>query len=154
MTLRPATPQDAEVLAALAALIPGAPTWPPYIYASLSTHPAKLLLTLHHQATLAGYAVAALLPPDEAELEAIAVHPGFQRQGHGSALLAAVQHWAVIRHVITLHLEVRASNHPAQRLYAAHGFLPAGRRTRYYSHPQEDAVLMQWTPVPPMSTSG
>ena len=39
-------------------------------------------------------------------------------------------------------LEVRASNHEAQRLYSRLGFAPAGVRRRYYSNPVEDAVIL------------
>ena len=42
-------------------------------------------------------------------------------------------------------LEVRQSNEVAQRLYARHGFVPIGRRRRYYQAPPEDAVVMRLT---------
>ena len=42
-------------------------------------------------------------------------------------------------------LEVRQSNEAAQRLYARHGFVPIGRRRRYYQAPPEDAVVMRLT---------
>ena len=42
-------------------------------------------------------------------------------------------------------LEVRQSNGAAQRLYARHGFVPIGRRRRYYQAPPEDAVVMRLT---------
>ena len=42
-------------------------------------------------------------------------------------------------------LETRQSNEAAQRLYARHGFVPIGRRRRYYQAPPEDAVVMRLT---------
>ncbi len=42
-------------------------------------------------------------------------------------------------------LEVRQSNETAQRLYTRHGFVPIGRRRRYYQAPPEDAVVMRLT---------
>jgi ribosomal-protein-alanine N-acetyltransferase len=39
-------------------------------------------------------------------------------------------------------LEVRASNLPAIALYLAGGFVVAGRRTAYYTHPVEDALIL------------
>lgn len=39
-------------------------------------------------------------------------------------------------------LEVRASNDPALALYASMGFRQVGLRKKYYSSPEEDAVLM------------
>lgn len=42
-------------------------------------------------------------------------------------------------------LEVRASNEPALALYTSMGFRQVGLRKRYYSNPEEDAVLMTLT---------
>jgi ribosomal-protein-alanine N-acetyltransferase len=39
-------------------------------------------------------------------------------------------------------LEVRASNHSAQALYAKYGFKNVGIRRRYYTDNSEDAVVM------------
>ncbi len=39
-------------------------------------------------------------------------------------------------------LEVRASNHSAQALYAKYGFNSVGIRRRYYTDNGEDAVIM------------
>jgi ribosomal-protein-alanine N-acetyltransferase len=39
-------------------------------------------------------------------------------------------------------LEVRASNRPAQELYRAFGFAPAGIRKGYYVETKEDAIVM------------
>jgi ribosomal-protein-alanine N-acetyltransferase len=40
-------------------------------------------------------------------------------------------------------LELRASNRPALGLYRTLGFVDAGRRSRYYQEPVEDAVLLR-----------
>ncbi len=150
MILRPATLADAEPLATLAGQTPGAPLWTAATYRDLAVNPLRLLLLLEHDTKPTAFAAAALItpPPSEAELEAIAVHPAAQRQGHGTTLLRAVQHWAAQHQAIRLLLEVRASNLAAQHLYRAHGFLPTGRRRNYYQHPPEDAVLMEHTPAP------
>ena len=39
-------------------------------------------------------------------------------------------------------LEVRESNLPARNLYTRFGFQTVGRRRRYYTLPEEDAILM------------
>ena len=39
-------------------------------------------------------------------------------------------------------LEVRRSNVPAQRLYETLGFKETGVRKNYYSHPEEDALVL------------
>jgi len=42
-----------------------------------------------------------------------------------------------------IYLEVRESNAPARRLYAAHGFREVGRRKEYYRRPVEDAIVLR-----------
>ena len=44
--------------------------------------------------------------------------------------------------VSSLTLEVRVSNHGAQELYRAFGFVPAGIRKNYYAEVNEDALVM------------
>jgi len=39
-----------------------------------------------------------------------------------------------------IFLEVRESNQAARAFYERHGFQPSGRRARYYSQPNEDAI--------------
>lgn len=78
---------------------------------------------------------------DEAEVYRIAVVPDRRGSGLGrwllERLLAAVQGLGATR----VHLEVRAGNVAARRLYARCGFREAGRRPGYYRAPVEDAVL-------------
>lgn len=150
MTPRPARLDEAEALAALAAQIPGAPHWSVGTYRDLAVNPLRLLLVLAHPGQKPfAYAAAALIAPApaEAELEAIAVHPSAQRLGYGRLLLQSVQQWAVQRGATRCLLEVRASSDVAQRMYAAAGFVPIGSRRNYYQAPNEDAVLMEWTPL-------
>jgi ribosomal-protein-alanine N-acetyltransferase len=44
-------------------------------------------------------------------------------------------------------LEVRASNRAAQALYEGFGFRQVAVRSKYYSNPVEDAVLMELNPI-------
>jgi ribosomal-protein-alanine N-acetyltransferase len=39
-------------------------------------------------------------------------------------------------------LEVRASNEPARQLYESLGFTVAATRPRYYTQPEEDALIL------------
>ncbi|MDB9952111.1 ribosomal protein S18-alanine N-acetyltransferase [Porticoccaceae bacterium] len=80
---------------------------------------------------------------DEAEIHNLAVHPDYQGLGFGSLLLddALAQLPESIR---LLHLEVRASNFPAIRLYLQRDFVQMGERRDYYKteYGREDALLM------------
>lgn len=79
----------------------------------------------------------------DADLLTIATVPAARRRGVATALLTALVRAAVDAGCRAVLLEARASNAPAQRLYATHGFAPIGRRRRYYRAPVEDAVVMR-----------
>jgi ribosomal-protein-alanine N-acetyltransferase len=79
---------------------------------------------------------------DEAHINNFAVHPEWRRQGLGRRLLAFVLDAAEAAGAPRATLEVRASNLPAIGLYMAGGFVVAGRRAAYYTHPVEDALIL------------
>lgn len=81
---------------------------------------------------------------DEATLFNIAVDPAYQRRGLGRALLDHLITTLETRGVLTLWLEVRASNHIAIALYESLGFNEATVRRNYYptSEGREDAIVM------------
>lgn len=85
---------------------------------------------------------------DEASLFNIAVDPAFQRRGLGRQLLQHLIDELIKRDVLTLWLEVRASNLPAIALYEQLGFNQVSRRPNYYptASGREDAILMALTP--------
>lgn len=85
---------------------------------------------------------------DEASLFNIAVDPDFQRRGYGRQLLQHLIDELIKRNVLTLWLEVRASNLPAIALYEQLGFNQVSRRPNYYptASGREDAILMAVTP--------
>jgi len=85
---------------------------------------------------------------DEASLFNIAVDPAFQRRGFGRQLLQHLIDELIKRNVLTLWLEVRASNLPAIALYEQLGFNQVSRRPNYYptASGREDAILMALTP--------
>ena len=91
---------------------------------------------------VAGFVVAVLVPP-EAELETIAVVESAQRLGVGRQLLQGLADELRTQQAKSLNLEVRASNLAALRVYRSQEFEEIGRRKRYYSDPEEDAVLMR-----------
>ena len=80
---------------------------------------------------------------DEAEILNLGVLPERRRHGIGRALVTALLAALAIRGAKAVFLEVRASNQAAQALYREFRFLPVGRRSRYYQHPTEDAVILR-----------
>jgi ribosomal-protein-alanine N-acetyltransferase len=79
---------------------------------------------------------------DEAHVTTIGVDPDLRGHGLGELLLVAMVDEAFRRHTNWLTLEVRVSNDPAQALYHKYGFTEQGRRKRYYSDNNEDALIM------------
>ena len=80
---------------------------------------------------------------DEGQITNIATHPDHRRQGLAAGVLSALLEEARERGLLSLTLEVRASNQPAIALYQKFGFSAVGRRARFYTHPTEDALIMQ-----------
>jgi ribosomal-protein-alanine N-acetyltransferase len=79
---------------------------------------------------------------DEAHLTTIATHPMFRRRGIARQLLQTAMNAAYAEGARIYHLEVRAGNVAAQKLYADFGFEIVGRRPKYYQDTGEDALLM------------
>lgn len=85
---------------------------------------------------------------DEAHITNIAVAPQARRCGIGRELMTVLQRDAAARGIVAMTLEVRASNLPAQALYAGQGFAPQGLRKAYYPDNREDA-LIYWKQIDP-----
>lgn len=83
----------------------------------------------------------------EAHIMTIAVKPEYRGRHVGELLLAAMIDRAYELNATEVTLEVRVSNHVAQALYRKYGFLEAGRRIRYYSDNNEDALIMTTNPL-------
>lgn len=79
---------------------------------------------------------------DELHVGNLAVEPGRQGRGIGTALLLESIRLAGAAGATRASLEVRISNEGAIRLYERHGFRPIALRKRYYSDNGEDAVVM------------
>lgn len=70
------------------------------------------------------------------------VIPDFQRHGLGTYLMGEIIRQAVNQHFLSVSLEVRVTNWPAQRLYQHCGFITTQRRAHYYRDNGEDALDM------------
>ena len=79
---------------------------------------------------------------EEAQINNIAVHPGFRRLGVGERVLRQVIAQLRSSGVSMVTLEVRPSNTGAQTLYRKLGFRMIGLRKGYYTNPPEDAFVL------------
>ena len=84
---------------------------------------------------------------EEVRLMNLAVLPAFRRQGIGRRLVCTALQAGLTRGASRAMLEVRASNQGALTLYDRLGFRQIAVRSRYYVNPDEDAVLMEMTPL-------
>ena len=84
---------------------------------------------------------------DEGDVTNVAVRRDRQREGIGNFLMGSMIRLAEERGITMIHLEVRAGNETAIRLYERQGFVRDGLRKGYYTDPTEDAVLMTRTAV-------
>lgn len=128
MIIRRGTEEDLESIGRLQS---DAAVWPVRDYLHYE------LWVVEQQGTVSAFAAYRMLGDGEAELLNMAVAYGSRRQGLGRALLGATLRGRVF-------LEVRVSNVAAQGLYRAAGFFVTGLRMKYYSSPDEDALVMEW----------
>uniref|UniRef100_E5B8X3 [Ribosomal protein bS18]-alanine N-acetyltransferase n=2 Tax=Erwinia amylovora TaxID=552 RepID=E5B8X3_ERWAM len=95
---------------------------------------------------LAAFAITQVVL-DEATLFNLAVDPAFQRRGLGRELLRHLIDELKQRSIMTLWLEVRASNRSAIALYEQLNFNEVSVRRHYYptAGGKEDAIIMALT---------
>lgn len=77
---------------------------------------------------------------DEAEILTLAVQPAARRRGLGRRLVESGARAACAGGADRLFLEVAEDNAAARALYAAAGFVEAGRRRAYYPRAEGPAV--------------
>lgn len=79
---------------------------------------------------------------DEAHMTNIAVDPDYRGRGVARRMIIALMREALSRGGERMTLEVRETNHTAQRLYASLDFAYAGTRKRYYTDTGENALIL------------
>jgi ribosomal-protein-alanine N-acetyltransferase len=135
-----------------------APHWPISAYLDALEDPEhrRCVLVAQREGELVGFAVGVFHAGAgrTAELESVAVAVHARRAGVGRALCNAVVEWCRAQGAAEVVLEVRVGSADAVALYASLGFVPAGSRPRYYSDPEEDALLMKLAIVPGASGPG
>ncbi len=138
--IRPASPADADAIAATEAAAAAHP-WSAHQVADTLARSTTVGWVVATGEGAVGHLLASRVA-DEGEILTLAVHPSHRRQGLARALLSACEAAWRDAGVRQAWLEVRASNHPARALYARHGWFDVGRRPRYYAG-LEDAVCMR-----------
>lgn len=84
---------------------------------------------------------------EEIRLMNLAVIESMRHRGIAKSLVATALQTGIAQAAHRAVLEVRASNHAAQRLYQGFGFSQTAVRPKYYANPEEDAVLMELDPI-------
>jgi [ribosomal protein S18]-alanine N-acetyltransferase len=116
--------------------------WKQSTFESLLRRTDTDMLGAVRQDRLVGYAIAWTVT-DQSELGNVAVAEEARGLGLGRMLVLAMIERLRHRRSAECFLEVRESNHVAQRLYHSLGFELVGRRRAYYSAPLEDARVMR-----------
>lgn len=133
-TVRPAGPDDVEVVGRLEQECLGADAWSVALVRDgiLGDLPTITYLVADLDGEVVGHAVTSSAG-DIAELQRIAVTASHRRRGIAAALLAGVVDAARRTPADRLLLEVREDNRTAIAFYAGQGFVEIDRRPRYYA---------------------
>lgn len=107
----------------------------------LAYRESRVYLTARVGSSVVGYG-GLMLVVDDGHITTLAVDPRWHRYKLGTRILLTLARSGIDRGAKNLTLEVRASNAPAQALYRAFGFAPAGVRKGYYVETKEDAIVM------------
>jgi ribosomal-protein-alanine N-acetyltransferase len=120
----------------------GAEQWSPAMFWNELANGHYYRVALDGEGGLLGYAGLAVVPPQEAWVQNIAVRRDAQHRGIGRALLEALLAEAERRRVRKVLLEVAVTNEAAQKLYRGYGFETVGLRRGYYQPSNTDALVM------------
>ena len=144
MNIRPATPDDITGMMRIEQTCTSAAHWSERRYRDLFSEsaPRRVTLVADH-GNLAGFLVASAIDA-EWEIENVIVEQNTRRQGLGRKLVLKLLDQARKQKAGSVFLEVRESNLAARNLYQGLGFTQISRRSRYYSHPPEDAILYRF----------
>lgn len=139
--LRLATPDDIDAILGLERASATAAHWSRAQYQAIfhPDSPPRLCLVAESSG-LQAFLVAQTAGP-EWELENIVVASAVRRCGLATQLVHGLLEQARQQGAEAVLLEVRASNAAARVLYQSRGFVEEGLRLRYYSDPEEDAII-------------
>lgn len=115
--------------------------WTKEGYFTFLTRNDAMFLVVEEKGKILGYC-GLLMVLDEGDVTNVAVKKDRQREGIGHFLVESMIRLAEEQGISVIHLEVRAGNETAIRLYERMGFERDGLRKNYYTDPVEDAILM------------
>lgn len=139
-TISPMTAADTPVVAALERSC-FSTAWEPSALQNELSNPAAVYYVARCCGGIVGFA-GMWAAMDEAHFTIVGVARGHRRRGIATLLVIALLDEAVRRGATRATLEVREHNLGAQRLYEKLGFASVGKRPRYYSDTNEDALIM------------
>ena len=142
MKVRPAIPADIAAMMRLVNHSATAAHWSREQYDRVfgGGSPRRIALVIEEATGLQGFLVAHEIVT-EWEIENIAIAGAARRRGLGTRLLGEFLDRARAEHAAAVFLEVRESNRAARSLYEKWAFVESGRRARYYTQPEEDAIV-------------
>lgn len=144
--IREPTPSDAGILHAIEqACFPD--PWPAHAFAELCDGTRHDCWVAEVDGVVVGYWVGRRID-DEAELANLAVAPEARGRGVGQRLIYDFIDAVGGDGATVIFLEVRESNLLARALYERFGFEEIHRRERYYTKPEEAALVMVRRPGP------
>lgn len=138
-----ARPDDARALAAMSRdLIETGLGWEyrPQRIARMIADPDAVALVAREGPLVSGFALMSF-GDARAHLALLAVRPAHRRRGIARSLVAWLVESAAAAGAVSVHVELRAGNHPAHALYADAGFTETLRVPGYYRG-RETAVRM------------
>lgn len=140
LCIEPMTQENVEAVAALEQECFSSPWSLDSLVEELS-NPLAVYYTAFRDGELVGY-IGMHHIIDEGYINNVAVRESCRRQGIATQLLETLMDYAKKEDLLTLTLEVRASNQAAIAMYKDFGFKEVGLRKAYYTLPTEDAALM------------
>jgi ribosomal-protein-alanine acetyltransferase len=147
LNIRPATAEDIPSIMKIEQASASAAHWNEERYRDLfsASAPRRLALVIEDQG-ISGFIVTAAATA-EWEIENVVVQEAMRRRGLGRALVLELLDRARQQNATAVLLEVRESNAAARQLYQSLGFRQIALRVRYYSHPEEDAIIYRFEKV-------
>lgn len=115
--------------------------WSERAFADTLTMENVIFLIASVNDRVAGYC-GIYLAADEGEITNVAVAASYRRNKIAWMLLHETMKKAGEKGAQRIFLEVRSQNEPAIRLYRKTGFQKIGVRRNYYTHPDDDALVM------------